>query len=171
MRVLDPLLLETLGGLTDGVALFDEDANLLFASKSFTGMNPDIEEILVAGTPWDIILREAENRGALPADICKSLAVFEADLLSSPEDVHHVKFKGSLDRNYRLRMNASTDGGFILTQSPMVDKNTRTDAEREVEVLLSKVLEACPACLTMSRIGDGQIIYRSPAATALLGLA
>lgn len=171
MRVLDPLLLDTLGGLADGVVLFDEDANLLFANKSFTGMNPDIAEFLVAGTPWDIILREAENRGALPAGICKSLAVFEADLLASPEDVHHVKFRGSLDRSYLIRMNASSDGGFILTQSPIVDENTRTDAEREVEILLSKVLEACPACLTMSRIGDGQIIYRSPAATALLGLA
>lgn len=171
MRALDPLLLDTLGRLADGVVLFDEDANLLFANKSFTEMNPDIVEFLVAGTPWDIVLREAENRRALPAAICKSLAVFEADLLSSPADVHHVKFKGSLERNYLLRMNASSDGGFILIQSPIADENTRTDAEREVEVLLSKVLEACPACLTMSRIGDGQIIYRSPAATALLGLA
>ncbi|MEP2027216.1 MAG: ATP-binding protein [Paracoccaceae bacterium] len=171
VRALDPLLLDTLGGLADGVALFDQDASLLLANNSFAGMNPDMVEFLAAGTSWDIFLREAENRGAFPTGICKSLAIFEADLLSSPEDVHHVKFKGSLDRNYLIRMNASSDGGFILIQSPVVDDTTRTDAEREVEFLLSKVLEASPACLTMSRIGDGQIIYRSPAATALLGLA
>ena len=34
---------------------------------------------------------------------------------------------------------------------------------------MSKVLEACPTCLTMSRIGDGRILYRSPAAKDLLG--
>lgn len=168
-RVLDSLLLDTMAGLSDGVALFDEDGCLLFANTSFIKMNAGISEFLVPGTPWDIVLREAENRGVYPQDICKSLAVFEADLLRSEADVHHVKFKGSLDKLYLTRMNASSDGGFILTQTEMVDDTGRTDAEREVEILLSKVLEACPACLTMSRIGDGQIIYRSPAATALLG--
>ena len=34
-----------------------------------------------------------------------------------------------------------------------------------------KVLEASPVSLTMAQIGDGQVIYRSAAATDLLGTA
>jgi signal transduction histidine kinase len=41
--------------------------------------------------------------------------------------------------------------------------------DTQADVLLRMVLEACPANIVMSRIGDGQILYRSPAATELLG--
>ena len=33
------------------------------------------------------------------------------------------------------------------------------------------MLEASPVSLTMSRVGDGHVIYRSPAATEFLGTA
>lgn len=170
-RPIDPLLQDTLAGLSDGVALFDADGNLTLANRAYREMNPEIVDFLVAGTPWDLVLREANARGSYPADVCKSLAVIESDLLAGPDEIHHIKSPPDADGSYLIRMNASSDGGFILTQSLAFDDSSRTDAEREIEILFSKVLEACPACLIMSRVGDGQIIYRSPAATALLGMS
>ena len=67
-----------------------------------------------------------------------------------------------------MRLAPSADGGFLLSQRRAAEDR---DTARDFEILLSKVLEASPACLVMSRIGDGQIIYRSPAATELLGQA
>lgn len=168
---LDPLLQDALEGLSEGVALFDADARLRIANRSFCDMNAPLRELLVPGGSWDVILREADKRGVYPSDVCKSLLIIESDLLTDPKDVHHVKLAATENRIFVLRMNASSDGGFILTQTETEDPDRRANAEGEVEVLLSKVLEACPACLTMSRVGDGQIIYRSPAATALLGTA
>lgn len=166
---LDPLLHDALAGLSEGVALFDADARLHLANPAFCEMNAALNDFLTPGTPWDIILREAEKRAVYSADVCKSLSIIESDLLTGPADVHHVKLPAGANGAFVIRINASSDGGFILTQTDLDETDDRADAEREVEVLLSKVLEACPACLTMSRVGDGQIIYRSPAATALLG--
>lgn len=45
------------------------------------------------------------------------------------------------------------------------------DAAREAEASLRRVLEASPGGLTVSRVGDGHVIYRSPAATEFLGAA
>ena len=168
---LDPLLQDALSGLSEGVALFDADARLRLANRAFCDLNAPLREFLTPGTPWDVILREAEKHGVYAADVCKSLSIIESDLLTGPDDVHHVKLPPDQTGVFVIRMNASSDGGFILTQTEIHNSDGRADAEREVEVLLSKVLEACPACLTMSRVGDGQIIYRSPAATALLGTA
>ncbi|MBW4710000.1 hybrid sensor histidine kinase/response regulator [Roseobacter sp. YSTF-M11] len=166
-----PLLLETLAGLNDGVALFDADAQLLTANRAFRDMNPKLEDLLNEGTSWDILLREAEIRGIYPKDVCKRLTIIEADLLGTLDDGHQVITPAGPGHSFVIRLSARSDDGFILTQTERLEDEGARDAESEVEVLLSKVLEACPACLTMSRIGDGQIIYRSPAATALLGQA
>lgn len=165
------MLCEVLTGLGEGVALFDADARLQLANRAYCEMNAPLCEFLTPGASWEIILREAGYRGVYPADVCKSLAVIESDLLADPTVVHHVKLPAGSNGTFVIRMNASSNGGFILTQTETDDADNRADAEREMEVLLSKVLEACPASLTMSRVGDGQIIYRSPAATALLGTA
>lgn len=168
---LDPLLQDTLAGLSEGVLLFDADAHLKLANRAYCEMNVMLRDFLNPGTSWELIIMEARKRGVYPEDVCKSLLIFESDLLSGPDDVHHVKLPTNGNNAFLLRMNASSDGGFILTQTEVQDSAGKADAAREVEVLLSKVLEACPACLTMSRVGDGQIIYRSPAATDLLGTA
>ncbi|WP_298917073.1 ATP-binding protein [uncultured Roseobacter sp.] len=168
---LTPLFAETLAGLHDGVALFDAEAYLLTANAAFRAMNPKLGDLLQDGTPWDILLREAENRGCFPKDVCKRLAIIEADLLGTLDDGHQVVAPAGPGLSFVIRLQASSNDGFILVQTERVEDKGHDDTESEVEILLSKVLEACPACLTMSRIGDGQIIYRSPAATALLGAA
>ena len=168
-RALDPLLQDVLAGLGEGVALFDEEAALVAVNPAFRKMNAGMTEFLQAGTSWDILLREAEKRGVFSSETCKSLAVIEADLLTATTDAHYVKADAGEAATYVLRLSATTEGGLLLTQTLTEDEDSLAEAQREVELLLSKVLEACPAPLTMSRVGDGQIIYRSPAATGLLG--
>ena len=42
-------------------------------------------------------------------------------------------------------------------------------AEREADALVQQVLEACPVMIMMNEFESGEVIYRSPATTALLG--
>lgn len=166
----DLLLQDVLSGLAEGVAVFDAEARLQLVNPAFREMASAARDFLNPGTSWDIFLHEAEKRAVYPPDICKRLAVIETDLLAQPGAEHHVKV-AALTGAYVIRLSVSSDGGFILTQTESPDEDGRADTDREIELLLSKVLEACPASLTMSRVGDGHIIYRSPAATALLGTA
>jgi signal transduction histidine kinase len=70
-----------------------------------------------------------------------------------------------------VTMHPTAAGGFIVTQRDTTKGRLYEATDREADVLLRKVLEACPANVVMSRIGDGQILYRSPAATELFGNA
>ena len=163
------LLQDTIAALSEGIAIFDAEANLTLVNDSFCGMNRDIAEFLRPGLRWDIYLREAENRGVLTLDARRGLETIEADLLDGIDTDHSVQVNLNSSKAHLFRIKPTSDGGFILSQTEVVDYSAQADAAREAEVLLSKVLEACPTSLTMSRVGDGKIIYRSPAARALLG--
>ena len=157
--------------LSEGVAMFDGNAELALANPSFRRMNPGLAQFLVPGLRWDMFLHEAEHRRVFAAATCRELVAIEAALAEGLEARQSVKMRAAGGVVYALSIAPIAGSGFVLTQRPFVDNSSETSAAREAEVLLSKVLEACPASLIMSRIGDGQIIYRSPAATALLGSA
>ena len=156
--------------LSEGIVIFDSDAQLRLANASFLAMYPALSDILKPGMPLSIFLREAVNRGAMPAPVSQALDALETRLLTTGQTSDTVRMIQAGGRAMVLRLGQTEDGGFVLTQR--ADDTLAADAEsaREAEILLRKVLEACPTSLTMSRVADGQIIYRSPAATALLGL-
>ncbi|MEO1138362.1 MAG: ATP-binding protein [Pseudomonadota bacterium] len=161
-------LREVIEFLDQGVALFDADAKLSFANDSFRDMYPALPDMLAPGTPWGVFLHEAVNRGAMPQPVSQLLNAIEARL-DHRTPVETVQMPADVGATFTLRLAQTSDGGFVLTQSTGVDHIRAADTAREAEQLLRKVLEACPTSLTMSRVADGQIIYRSPAATNLLG--
>lgn len=157
--------------LDEGVAIFDADARLSLANASFRAMYPSLSDILRPGMLWNIFLREAVNRGIMSNKVSQRLDAMEAASEGDPSLADPVQMPSSQGHAFTLRIGQLSSGGFTLTQVLSVDENFEIDAAREAEALLRKVLEACPASLTMSRVADGQIIYRSPAATKLLGTA
>ncbi len=157
--------------LDQGIAIFDVEGNLTLANISFRKMHPSLADILEPGLPWSIFLREALNRGGMPVPIAKRLDEMETGLDQSGHPPDEILMPTAGGQSYVLRMVATLDGGFALMQAPRIDQSKEIDAAREAEALLRKVLEACPTSLTMSRVADGQVIYRSPAATELLGTA
>ena len=160
---------ELLAALDVAAAVFDADNILIEATSAFVVLNQALSAFLVPGAGWDIFLHEAERQAVYPAKLCAALRRAEKGLLASGS---HEIVEGTLPggRTFAFRLAALADGGFLLSQS--TDANSaQIDATRQAEVLLRKVLEASPVSLTMSRVGDGQVIYRSSAATELLGTA
>jgi PAS domain S-box-containing protein len=150
------------------IALFDADGLLRETNSAFASDLRPVVEFLRPGTPWSLLLNEIYRHAVLPSETCYALRVIEERLMDST-DAHPV-VEGALSGGalVSIRLTATSDGGFAMTlgpgQGPEADRS-----ESEVEQLMAKVLEACPASLTMARIGDGKILYRSPAATELLG--
>ncbi|SLN69876.1 Sensor protein ZraS [Roseovarius litorisediminis] len=157
--------------LDQGVAVFDADAQLTLANASFRAFYPSLSDVLKPGVPWSIFLREAVNRGVMPPTVSQRLDEMEAGFEANPTLADVVQMPSARRQVYAIKLGQLAGGGFTLTQSLQVDETHEIDAAREAEAVLRKVLEACPASLTMSRVTDGQIIYRSPAATELLGAA
>ncbi|WP_317056660.1 ATP-binding protein [Roseovarius rhodophyticola] len=170
-KVTAKALYEILEKLDQGIAVFDADGTLTLANSSFRKMYPDLADLLRPELPWTIFLREALSNGAMPVPVAKRLDEIESSLDYNRPSADPVLMPSAGGLSYALTMAATSDGGFSLTQSNIRDQSKEIDAAREAETLLRKVLEACPTSLTMSRVTDGQVIYRSPAATELLGSA
>lgn len=155
--------------LAEGIAVFDDEACLRLVNDSFRTMYPVLSDVLKPGMPWTIFLREAVNRGAMPNPVSQRLSALEEGMTETTTLTDTVRMPQTGGQVMALRLGQTRDGGFILTQWPDASPSEDADNAREAEILLRKVLEACPTSLVMSRVADGQIIYRSPAATDLLG--
>ena len=148
------------------MAVFGPEAELVQFNTAFADAFPRMSSYLVPGTPWSMLLSEAVRRDLISLEDKKKLLFLEENLTDAsapPQTLDVDTTIGPL----RLSLKAARSGGFALK----LDRGSSSllGDEGELEHLLARVLEACATCLTMSRIGDGQILYRSPEATALLG--
>lgn len=150
----------------DPAVLFDNEGKLVARNRGFAKTFAAIEQFVRPGLSWSIFLAEVEHKGVLAHAACADLRLIEEHLLLQPGETPTVNAVFSDGTNAAIRLTALSDGGFAMRIEPGAQSE---QDEREIEQVMSKVLEACPTGLTMARIGDGQVLYRSPAATELLG--
>lgn len=164
-------LAEAVDALTHGLAIFDQDARLVRANVAFGQLNSGLEDILELGLEWDQLLVEWVAHGLIESSTRDRLQNMEALLADGnvPSQTLVAELKDRGFHEFAMRQIAS--GGFILTQADVTAREMADEQDREVDELLREVIEACPASLVMSRIEDGHIIYRSPAARERLGTA
>ncbi|MEM1428285.1 MAG: ATP-binding protein [Pseudomonadota bacterium] len=145
-------------------AVFGTEAQLVLVNEPFRKLFPRLDVYLAAGTPWSMLLSEAVRQDVLSSASAHQLSIAEEGLTDPAAPARELDVETSAGP-LRFALKATADGGFALRLS----QASHGQAEGELEHLMARVLEACPTCLTMARIGDGQILYRSPEATALLG--
>lgn len=158
-----------IGALPDGLAVFDDTASLMLCNDAFTALNPQLSDILTPGVKWSVLLREAIKRGAFTAEFRERMeraATRAMSGLHTPSELELELLNGSV---HEMLFQPAPAGGLLLIQRDATERRRSEESEREAEAILGQVLEACPANLVMSRVGDGRILYRSPAATQLLG--
>ncbi|MEM1297723.1 MAG: PAS-domain containing protein [Pseudomonadota bacterium] len=164
------LLTDALGGLNEGCALFDEDGRLIVCNALFREMNAPIREFILAGVHWETMLREMSRRRVVPQAIGREEAWISQILVSAdstdPFDIEHTD--GAVTS---VRVRPTSRGGFIVSETDITERRRAERAARESEQLLSTLLQASPANLCMSQIGDGTIVYQSPASVDLFGNA
>lgn len=150
----------------DPAALFDQNGELSLMNTGFSKAFAPLGQFLSQGTSWQIFLAEVERKGVLSSEACSTLRVIEENHLQDNVAAPTVSASMSDGSSATITLAALSDGGFAMRLC--VDAPPEDD-ERDIEQVMAKVLEACPTSLTMARIGDGHVLYRSPAATELLG--
>jgi len=163
------ILDEVVNALQDGIALFDASARLLQANQSFRQLNPKVADLIVPGLEWDHLLIEMVARGAVAPSARERIQWMESRLEPDQPPLPPLMVEMRDAGVHEFAMRPTARGGFLLMQSDVTARSKTDEDEREADALLRQVMEACPAALLMSRIADGQIIYRSPAARDLLG--
>lgn len=163
------LLDEVVDALRDGIAIFDASARLVRANEAFRLLNPKVSDLVAPGLEWDRLLIEMVARGAVTPSTRERLQWMESRLEPGEAPLPPLMVEVRDAGVHEFAMRPTARGGFVLSQSDVTARSQTDEDEREADALLRQVMEACPAALVMSRITDGQIIYRSPAARDLLG--
>ena len=158
---------EAIALTSEPLAIFDAEADLRAVNLAFRAAFRPVENYLVPGTPWPVVLAEAVRKGNLTETGAASLRMIEERYLDRPEAQPEVEVLLADGTSALAQLQRTSDDGFALALRSRPGGGEAS--ESELEEIMSKVLQACPTCLTMSRIGDGRILYRSPAATDLLG--
>jgi signal transduction histidine kinase len=161
-------LADAVEALDEGFALFDDTARLRLCNARFREIYAGLAAMLVPGASWELLLREAVSRGLLDAAAARRLRTTEARL-DPAAGVEPLEIAAPGGRVVVASLSATRAGGFVLTLRDVTARRRLEAREREADLLLRKVLEACPANVLMSRVADGAVIYRSPPATELLG--
>ena len=157
---------ELLGLFDDPVVLFDSDDRIDATNSAFVNLFASLPQFIRPGTPWSIFLSEAARKMVLSPTTCADLQRVGELLSLTPGDLPTVEASFADGGQAEVVLTALANGSFAMRFSM---SGLAAQEEREIEQVMSKVLEACPTSLTMARVGDGQILYRSPSATELLG--
>ncbi|MCT8997294.1 hybrid sensor histidine kinase/response regulator [Chelativorans intermedius] len=166
----EALFVEVVEALHEGLAVFDESGCLLRYNRHFVALNPPIADLIRPGARWDVLLREAHGRGAISEVARARMNALERQIAAGLSTTEPVEVEGPNGTLFEVAMHPTATGGFVLTERDITERRRLAEAEREVEQMLRRVLDACPAAVMMTRLEGGEVIYRSPAAIELLGL-
>ncbi|MEM7177220.1 MAG: PAS-domain containing protein [Pseudomonadota bacterium] len=162
------LLADALRALEEAFALFDEDGRLIVWNERYREINSAIAEFIESGVHWETLLREMARRRLVPHAEGRE-AAWVAEMLRAGENFENFEVNRTDGMCLSVTVHPTTLGGFIVSEVDVTSRKLAEQTARESEQLLSKTLEASPANLCMSRIGSGEVIYRSPACAELFG--
>ena len=163
------LLRDAIESLKEGFALYDDDRRLVMFNKRYAEMNKGVADLLKPGLDWEILMRETARRG-IYADAIGHEEQWVSDRLANGiEFIQDYELTETDGRTYLVSVHPTQLGGFVVTREDITDRKQAEVDERDGDLLIRKVLDASSAVVTMARIGDGQILYRTPAALQLFG--
>ncbi|WP_247744342.1 ATP-binding protein [Ruegeria sp. R14_0] len=163
------LLRDAIESLKEGFALYDDDRRLVMFNQRYAEMNKGISDMLKPGLDWEILMRETARRG-IYADAIGNEQQWVSDRLANGiEFIQDFELTETDGRTYLVSVHPTKLGGFVVTREDITARKQADVEERDGDLLIRKVLDASSAIVTMARIGDGQLLYRTPAARQLFG--
>ncbi|MDA4845724.1 hybrid sensor histidine kinase/response regulator [Hoeflea poritis] len=163
------MLRDAIESLSEGFALYDEDGRLVMFNTRYREMNHAVEDLLEPGLDWEILMRETARRGVYADAIGREDEWISARIENGIEYIQDYELKHTDGTYYAVSVHPTKLGGFVVTRTDITARKQAEIAERDGDLLIRQVLEASPAPVVMARVGDGEILYRNPAAIELFG--
>ena len=153
-----------LEALTEGIAIFDDAYELTWCNRRFLKAYKPVEAMLKPGLSWGIFLSAVERRG-----LGEGFKEINAHLVAGMETPRVIEAARPGGVWSRLGVLPTSEGGFVLTDTDITEKRIAEAMRDEADDLMRQMLDASAAIIIMSRIGDGEVIYQTPAAKDLFG--
>ncbi|MGD1926245.1 MAG: PAS-domain containing protein [Paracoccaceae bacterium] len=162
------ILADALNGLDQGCAMFDEDGRLVVCNDRFSELNAPVREFISPGVYFETLLREMTRRRLIRQALGREGTWIEQILgIADADGTFEIERVDGQTTTVSIR--ATSQGGFIVSEMDITAQRKAERSAKSSEQMLSTILQASPANLCMSQIGDGEIIYQSPSCAALFG--
>ena len=168
--VADELLSDVLHGLSEGCAVFGDDGRLLICNDLFRELNAGVREFLHPGVYWETLLREMARR-RLVSGATGRVDAWVGQILNHSDRGEPFEIERADGTISAIRVRLRSRGGFVISETDITARRQAEQLVSSSEQMLTALLEASPANLCMSQIGDGEIVYQSPASVDLFGKA
>lgn len=164
---------EALEAFDQGLVLWDSDMRLVLENeRMFKMLYPGDEPPRIAqpGDPFTLVLTEQFANGVyklppgVPVDQVIQLWIGMIKALTKNMDIELGD-----GRILSGSSHETSHGGYLLTFRDVTQQRRAEKAEREANMLLKVIVEACPTTFLVSRLDDGEIIYFPPESRAQFG--
>lgn len=160
---------DAIDSLTQGFALFDRDKRLVMFNQSYRKMSYPIEHLLEPGVTREFLIRETAKRGGYVQAAGREeewVSNWLANTAAFSQELEMEKSDGTchLISTYPTKL-----GGLVVVSRDITQKKKKEAQQRDRDNLVRTVLETSPTAIIMTRLEDGEVIYRSPAAAELFG--
>jgi signal transduction histidine kinase len=163
------LLGDAIESLSEGFALYDEESRLVLFNEQYREMNKSVEDILEPGVSWEMLMRTSARRGVYSDAVGREEEWVSERLANGVEFVQELELRHTDGTYYLVSVHPTKIGGFVVTRTDITAMKQAEAIERDSDLLVRKVLDTTSAVVVMARIGDGEVLYRSPAAIELFG--
>ncbi|MEO0917517.1 MAG: PAS-domain containing protein, partial [Pseudomonadota bacterium] len=163
------LLSDMFEALTEGIAVYDDAAQLITCNQRYKDMFAPVAELIVPGVSWRMLNLECIRRGVFVEREGSELEQAdraEADLAALAQGLVSEHADG---RSYEVSYNSTSGGGFVITRTDVTERLKAEAKLREREALLTTILDTNPTPVVMARLSDSKIVYQSAAAKELYG--
>jgi len=158
---------DAIEALSDGFALYDADDCLLITNDRYRALNAPFEDLFQAGASWREIAGARAKQGFF-ADAPRDVEDWLDKQAARRRNLSDEEFALSNGKWMHVAYRRTRQGGFVHTWRDVTERRRMEQELRDSEARVHRILEACPAPITMNRVEDGVIIYESPAAQTLL---
>ena len=163
------VLQDAIESISEGFALYDDDRRLVICNQRYREMNIAVADLLEPGLDWEILMRESARRGVYSDAIGREEEWVRDRLDTSHDYVDEFELPQTDGSLYLVSTHPTKLGGFVVTRTDITERKKAELAERDGDLLIRTVLDASPSVVIMARTGDGEILYRSPAALEMFG--
>jgi signal transduction histidine kinase/PAS domain-containing protein/ActR/RegA family two-component response regulator len=163
------LLGDAIESLSEGFALYDEEGRLVLFNEQYREMNKAVEDIIEPGVSWEMLMRTSARRGVYSDAIGREEEWVSERLANGVEFVQELELRHTDGTYYLVSVHPTGIGGFAVTRTDITAMKQAEAIERDSDLLVRKVLDTTSAVVVMARIGDGEVLYSSPAAIELFG--
>lgn len=156
--------------LDEGISLYDSELKFVMRNSRRYEMLSEHGDKIEVGTSLGEVTRRLAATGKIALQDGETPEQWSDRIVELTKAYQRdIEIPGTDGRLYVLSVHKTELGGYLLLFKDITEQRRAREAERDANMLLKVIVEACPTTFLVSRVDDGEIIYYPPASRDRFG--